>query len=265
MANNLISLKGIEMRKREQQHKARKSLEQLRLVGFPTPFDEPSGAEKISGGVNVTAYTAQERLRNEVIAFEALVARIDRDDHLTQAGKDARLQKLADETLTKIDGVKRLTLDNVRTKLDGLKAEFTKATIADSPDDIAAFFREREIRDTIAAMPESERHAQFWQAVEHGDDATIEAFIRAPRIRRLLDADTLEQGLEIWRERKNPELARQVSELQGVHDVLAGDFNSVTNAVRHAGGIEDPMKIIGPGGSEEDYVPEPIEGDSDTE
>jgi len=243
------------MLKDERTHKARTSLEQIRVNGLPFKFDEPDANESVTGGDKVTAYAGQQQLTRIALDFEAKWNSIESDARLTDVGKAEAVTKLADETLEKISKARGLTLDRLSTKLGDLQDKFTDTATGDDSEDVRSLFREREIRDALLALDESERIAQVWSAVDVEDAETLAAIFNTPRLRTIIPDDIAGDVRQAWLGKKSPALAGQVADLRQTVDVLTADFQSVRGAVENAGDIEAPLQIVNADGTVTPFEP----------
>lgn len=78
---------------------------------------------------------------------------------------------------------------------------------------------------------------------------TYAAFVDAPPMLKLLPAEILAQGVELWNSQRDPKTAREIGDLRAVADRLEKTARDARQRIAELGGLEeaDPLKQLATG------------------
>lgn len=181
----------------------------------------------------------QDEARKVANDWRLCSSSIREDVSLTDEGKRRARLRVGKETLEKLAPITK-TLEYIRRERDSIAS---KITAGDSkPPTIEDLYREREYRDRLYGMDESERQRVFLQAVEQNDPLTLRAFFNAPSFARLINDRVEAEGKRIIAERRNPEAAAELADLEFAHAALTENYNDIVAGVKGEAGMEEKWR-----------------------
>lgn len=101
------------------------------------------------------------------------------------------------------------------------------------------------LRDTqreLRAMEQLKRQRVFQQAIEDGDEETVQAFFNAPRWAQLLPDHLITEGKRLWADRVNPAAAAELADYEYAITALTENVNDVRSGIKREAGLEDDIR-----------------------
>jgi hypothetical protein len=210
-------------------------LEKLARFGFDNIIEVADGDTQ---SVVFRANKGQAKLKAIALEFYRKVQEIRKDTKLTPEGHTDKIKKAAREAIAKLDEARSLFLEVVEKRVSELEKEFRIATDSDE-NDVTSTMREIEVRGMLQSLDVSKRSNIFLQAIEKFDEVTFRDFVNAPSFLNLLNPKMLENGKQVWAERINPKIARELNEASNACAILSYHFGQVYQGIGELGQIID--------------------------
>jgi hypothetical protein len=180
-------------------------------------------------------------------AFARGVQTVLDDETLTPIGKNRRVQEVGREHLNNLDELvkKDWFMPALRKAVEKTKARVQDTIKLPARDDAYAVSMEREVREILRAMDDSQRLAAWREIVKERDPFGISAVIHAPVFAKLLPERVVEEGLRLVTEATDPEAAVAREEaLQAINHVELM-YADARKLVAEAAGIDISPKLQG--------------------
>jgi hypothetical protein len=231
--------------------RARRTIGELRLKAGQWPIEAADPEPTADQPGRWLAKRAEQDLLLLGAEIEQGVARIQQDRRFSDEGKNEQLKIFADGLRGKLARIEKMATQKLGVELEHAQADFAKATTDKPGSEVVGAIRGMELRNRLLTLTDAQRLDAFWTAVRDGDGEMIGAFESAPRAFKLIDSDTLNEGLAEFRRRSNPALAADLDALAGVHETITGHLRSMANVLGDLAGVEKPVDALMPSADNE--------------
>ena len=177
------------------------------------------------------------------------IAEIERRSILSRQGKDDAKRDVATEFIKESGWLQRDSTETAE-KRNWLLAQVLDYKIPDKTvDPLLAYFRQKEIRDSLRTHPQSDQVVTFLRAAERLDAETMRALLTGPG-EPWITEDAQQRGEEAYGQRKDPERWGLIRDLALLADQIDGIKNFFAHCLLSLGASKDAV-LAGLGISEE--------------
>jgi|GEM_PF-6537713 len=234
----------------ERTTRAKRTIDELRLKATQWPIEAASPQPMGEQTGRWLAKRAEQDLLLLAVEIEQGITHIQGDRRFSDEGKIEQLKSFADGLRSKLARIEKMATEKLTAELDHARSAFAKTTTDKPGSEVVDFLRQMELRNHLRGLTDAQRLDAFWSAVQAGDAEMIGAFESAPRALKLIDADALNEGLSEFRRRANPTLASDLNDIAGIHATITGHIRSMQGALDDLAGVEKPLDVLSPDGTE---------------
>lgn len=191
--------------------------------------------ESLAGLIAETADGCEATLIDHEVELDRIVREVMPDSH-AEAGQKAR-----DASAERLQRTQP-SIDKLNTAIGMSEGETlapqVRQRIPDNANTTDWHRAEAEARTIIRGMNDLDRKFAYLDACRSGDTQTIRAYELSPNIERLVDAETIAEGADLWAEAHTPAEWNLLQQQRATLWTIQADL---TRAKRELGMIADPL------------------------